>query len=183
MPHHGFRSAPPTQAGGDGRTLLSERQRQRIDRLLLPHQGQSWHGDLPVLLLERCWLRLVAVSVQGLAAVLPPDASGAAPELERYRQLKQAGFEACLAEQLCWQEFGRDAVQQALRRYWSAQEAGNHGWTLERYLSVLADYRGWMEADGAKPIPLVVLARKGAPEPHRIAWCWPAPTPMRHTDP
>ncbi len=182
MPHHGSGSAPPSQACHDGRTLLSSSQRLRTDGLLAQQQGYGWQGELPVLLLERCWLRLEPVSVQGLARVLPPDASGAAPELVRFRDLKGSGLEACLAEQLCWQEFGRGAVQQALRRYWSAQEAGNHGWTLDRYLAFLAEYRRWMEADGPKPIPLVVLARSGAPEPHRIEWCWPSPTPMRHTD-
>ena len=182
MPHHGSGSAPPSQACHDGRTLLSSSQRLRTDGLLAQQQGYGWQGELPVLLLERCWLRLEPVSVQSLARVLPPDASGAAPELVRFRDLKGSGLEACLAEQLCWQEFGRGAVQQALRRYWSAQEAGNHGWTLDRYLAFLAEYRHWMEADGPKPIPLVVLARSGAPEPHRIEWCWPSPTPMRHTD-
>ena len=183
MAHHGSGSAAPPQAGCDGRTLLSPRQRQRTDALLAPHQGHGWHGELPVLLLERCWLRLEPVSVQDLGAVLPPDASGAAPELVRFRELHRSGLEACLAEQLCWQEFGREPFQQALRRYWSAQEAGNHGWTLDRYLAFLAAYRRWMEADGPKPIPLVVLARSGSPEPHRMEWCWPSPTPMRHTDP
>jgi len=119
--------------------------------------------------------------VQSLGQVLPPDSSGAAPELVRFRELHHSGLEACLAEQLCWQEFGRHAFQQALRRFWSAQEEGNHGWTLDRYLAFVAEYRRWMEADGPKPIPLVVLARAGAPEPHRIEWCWPSPTPMRHT--
>lgn len=181
MPHPGFGSAPTSQACDDGRTLLSSSQRQRADGLLAQHQGTGWRGELPVLLLERCWLRLEPVSVQNLGQVLPPDASGAAPELVRFRELHRSGLEACLAEQLCWQEFGREAFQQALRRYWSAQEAGNHGWTLDRYLAFLAEYRRWMEAEGPKPIPLVVLARAGAPESHRIEWCWPSPTPMRHT--
>jgi len=182
MSLHGFGSAPPG-ACQDGRTLLSQRQRQRTDALLMAQQRLGWHGDLPVLLLERCWLRLEQVTVQKLGGVLPPDASGAAPELVRFRTLADSGLGASLAEQLCWQEFGREAFQQALLRYWSAQEAGNHDWTLDRYLSLVADYRARMESAGPKPIPLVVLARAGAPEPHRIEWCWPSPTPMRHTDP
>jgi hypothetical protein len=183
MTHHGFGSAPTRAACEDGRTLLSSSQRQRTDVLLAHQQGYGWRGNLPVLLLERCWLRLETVRVQDLGQVLPPDASGSAPELVRFRDLHRSGLEPILAEQLCWQEFGREAFQQALRRYWSAQEAGNHGWTLDRYLALLAEYRLLMGADGAKPIPLVVLARAGAPEPHRIEWCWPSPTPMRHTDP
>jgi len=182
MTQPGFGSAPPSQTCDDGRTLLSLSQRQFTDGLLVRQQGYGWQGDLPVLLLDRCWLRLKPVPVQDLGQVLPPDASGEAPELVRFRHLHHSGLEACLAEQLCWQEFGRESFQQALRRFWSAQEAGNHGWTLDRYLALLAAYRRWMEADGPKPIPLVVLARAGAPEPHRIEWCWPLPTPMRHTE-
>ena len=183
MPHNGFGSAPPTDVSSSERTLLSQSHRQHTEALLVRQQLQGWHGDLPVLLLERCWLRLEQVSVQAFGAALPPDASGAAPELVRFRDLARSGLEASLAEQLCWQEFGREAFQQALLRYWSAQEAGNHNWTLDRYLAFLADYRHRMEATGPKPIPLVVLARSGAAEPHRIEWCWPWPTPMRHTGP
>lgn len=72
MTHHGSRSAPTSQARNDGRTLLSLSQRQRTDALLAQQQGYGWRGDLPVLLLERCWLRLNPVSVQGLGQVLPP---------------------------------------------------------------------------------------------------------------
>ena len=78
MTHPGFGSAPPSQACDDGRPLLSASQRQRTEGLLALQQGYGWQGELPVLLLERCWLRLEPVSVQSLGQVLPPDASGAA---------------------------------------------------------------------------------------------------------
>ena len=141
----------------------------------------GWGGNLPVAILERCWLRLRRVPIEQLALALPPDASADAPELVRYRTWIAAGEPAWSAQLRCWQEFGQPACQEAQRHFWNHQDRGNHGWTLDRYLAFLAEYRRWMEADGHKPIPLVVLARTGAPEPHRIEWCWPSPTPMRHT--
>lgn len=60
--------------------LQTPRLRQRLDRLLAQQQREKlWHGELPVLLLERCWLRLEVVPVRRLAQVLPPDASPEAP--------------------------------------------------------------------------------------------------------
>ena len=55
------------------------------------HRSDHWHGGLPVLLLERCWLRLSRVSVEHLAQRLPPDCSQEAPELCLYRELVAAG--------------------------------------------------------------------------------------------
>ena len=49
-------------------TLLTPRLQARADQLLAQQQQErTWHGDLPVLLLDRCWLRLQVVTVQRLA--------------------------------------------------------------------------------------------------------------------
>ena len=163
-------------------TLLTPRLQARVEALLQPLQSERrWHGDLPVLLLDRCWLRLQAVPVQRLAQVLPPDTSAEAPELVRYRELRRAGVAELEAQERCWQEFGREACGDALRRYWRMQDQGNHGWTLPTYLELLARYRLQLEGNGATPLPLLALARPGSGEVHQQHWCWPGSPPMRHT--
>ncbi|WP_411875995.1 hypothetical protein [Vulcanococcus limneticus] len=164
--------------------LETPRLRQRLDRLLAQQQREKlWHGELPVLLLERCWLRLEVVPVRRLAQVLPPDASPEAPELVRFRELRRQGLTAELAQERCWEEFGREACSRALRRFWRAQDQPGPGWTLERYLLLLDLYRRHLQTPGPRPLPLLVLARAGSAEPHRLEWCWPAATAMRHTCP
>jgi hypothetical protein len=136
----------------------------------------AWHGGLPVLLLERCWLRLSRVAVADLASHLPPDCSQEAPELRRYRELLAAGLTAWQAERLCWEDFGPEACRQALRNFWAAQERGTRGWTLETYLDLLREYRRRFERDGARPLPLLVLARPESGsrgEDHRLLWLEP----------
>ncbi|MEY4298112.1 MAG: hypothetical protein RLZZ423_1291 [Cyanobacteriota bacterium] len=163
-------------------TLLTPRLQERVDALLLPLQAErQWHGELPVLLLDRCWLRLQVVPVRRLAQVLPPDASGEAPELVRYRELLRAGLDALQAQERCWQDFGREACSEALRRFWQMQGLGNHGWTLPTYLELLARYRRQLDSPGATPLPLLALARPGSREVHAQHWCWPGSPPMRHT--
>ncbi|MFM7265191.1 MAG: hypothetical protein ACKOZW_06305 [Cyanobium sp.] len=150
---------------------------------------QTWCDSAPVLLLDRCWLRLSIIGLGQLAAHLPPDSSAEAPELARYRQLRAAGLESWQAQQLCWDEFGADACREAQNRFWHAQEQGNRGWTLERYLALRADYRHRWQGQRPHPLPLLVLAREGGtqiegPE-HRLFWLCPGPDeserPMRHT--
>ena len=163
-------------------TLLTPRLQERVDGLLLPLQGVSaWHGELPVLLLDRCWLRLQVVPVRRLSQVLPPDSSAEAPELVRYRELLRSGMAELVAQEQCWQEFGREACGEALRRFWRMQDQGNHGWTLPTYLELLARYRRQLESPGATPLPLLALARPGSGEAHQQHWCWPGSPPMRHT--
>ena len=153
---------------------LTPRLRARADQLLMELQQESrWHGDLPVLLLDRCWLHLQEVPVRRLAQVLPPDASGEAPELALYRQLRREGLGQLEAQELCWREFGRTACTAALQRFWRRQEQGNHGWTLTTYLELLARYRRQLEQGGATPLPLLMLARNDGPGPHELLWCWP----------
>ena len=155
-------------------TPLTPRLQRQVDGLLKTQQQQHrWHGALPVLLLDRCWLQLQQVGVEDLARALPPDSTGDAPELVRFREWRQQGVEHLQAQELCWQEFGRQSCSLALRRFWQAQERGHHGWTLSAYLQLLERYRQLLEAEGPTPIPLLVLARPGSPEHLRLHWCWP----------
>ena len=161
---------------------LTPRLQHQVDQLLVQQQlVERWHGQLPVLLLDRCWLRLQVVAVAELARVLPPDSSAEAPELVHFRRLQQQGVPRLEAEERCWQEFGRESCSQALRRFWRAQEQGNHGWTLGSYLHLLERYRHHLQTPGPTPLPLLVLARAGSAEPHQLQWCWPTPPAIRHT--
>ena len=154
--------------------VLTPRLQRQVDGLLSSQQQQTrWNGALPVLLLDRCWLQLQRLDVEDLARALPPDSSGDAPELVRFRELRQQGIEHLEAQEHCWQEFGRHSCSIALRRFWDAQEQGNHGWTLSAYLHLLERYRHLLEAEGPTPIPLLVLARRSSGEHHRLHWCWP----------
>jgi hypothetical protein len=165
-------------------SLLTPRLQRHADRLLEELQARRcWDGALPVVLLNRCWLRMQAVPVAELRRHLPPDCSAEAPELRRYRQLLEQGCADLLAQDICWQEFGREACGQALRRFWQEQERGNRGWTMAAYLQLLRRYRQYVEADGATPLPLLVLGRVDGHEPHHLHWCWPASPAMRHTCP
>jgi hypothetical protein len=157
---------------GPWQTLaLTPRQRRLISEQWHGLQRQtSWHGRLPVLLLNRCWLRLEVVAVAELARLLPPDSTAEAPELARFRELRLDGIDAALAETFCWQEFGPEACQAALRRHWQARDRGNHGWTLAAYLAFLARYRAAFQRLGRRPLPLVVLARSSQPDPHQLHW-------------
>jgi hypothetical protein len=176
--------------GTDGLFLL-ERQwcqvRQALEGLSC---AERWHGGLPVLLLERCWLRLSQVAVADLATHLPPDCSLDAPELHRYRELLAEGLPSWEAQRLCWEDFGAEACREALRLYWAAQERGTQGWTLETYLDLLKEYRRRFELPGSRRLPLLVLARRQSPvhgDGHRLIWLGPDGTgvrpPMRHTCP
>jgi hypothetical protein len=169
--------------------LLTPRlQRQAAQWLADLQTVRAWHGGLPVLLLERCWLRLSRVPVADLALRLPPNATRAAPELSLYRELLEQGLSPWQAEQQCWREFGSEACHQALRRHWQVLENGDHGWTLERYLALLQDYRDRFARERPRPLPLLVLARAGE-DPrlacHQLLWLGQEadgrPRSMRHT--
>ncbi|MFQ6537365.1 MULTISPECIES: hypothetical protein [Aphanothece] len=141
----------------------------------------QWRGDLPVVLLERCWLRLRAVPIEALARELPPDASAEAPELVHYRSLLCGGLEPWQAQLLCWQEYGAASCQDALRRYWERQDAGNGHWTLARYLALVERYRAELQRTAPRALPLLVTARHGSGEAHQIHWLQPRRQSMRHT--
>lgn len=210
MERHPSRSHPRKRArsgpGGHGATAagplaeahlldqLTPRQRRDLGRHWRELQEHSrWSESLPVLLLDRCWLRLTVESLAGLARRLPPDASGEAPELARYRELRQRGLGGWEAQQRCWEEFGPEACREALRRFWSAREAGNRGWTLERFLALRAEYRQRWRLERPRRLPLLVLGREevdgavGGEGEHLLLWLCPAADeperPMRHTSP
>jgi hypothetical protein len=103
--------------------------------------------------------------------------------LVRYRAWIAAGQPAWSAQLRCWQEFGQPACQEALRHFWGHQERGNHGWTLAAYLELLDTYRHQFQPGAMRSMPLIVLARSGQREPHRLHWLTPMGQPMRHTCP
>lgn len=168
---------------------LTPRQWVEVERRLQEVAAAPlWHGALPVLLLERCWLRLSCVGVEQLLERLPPDGSRDAPELLRWRELNAEGLPAHAAQQQCWQEFGAEACQAALHRFWRVQELGDHGWNPDSYLRLLNDYRRRFALPHPRSLPLLVLARadeRDRHEPHRLHWLTATPGgsegPMRHT--
>ncbi len=143
--------------------------------------AEGWSGNLPVAMLERCWLRLRRVPMAQLATALPPDSSAEAPELVRYRDWLAQGLTSWQAETLCWQEFGSEACQQALRRHWQQHERDPRDWTLSRYLELVADYREQFSGAGHRQLPLLVLGRSGTRDPHVLLWLHGSWLSMRHT--
>lgn len=161
---------------------LTPGQRQQLHGCLEElGRAPGWSGALPVVLLERCWLRLRRLTVAELACRLPPDAAAEAPELARYRELVAGGLSGWAAELRCWDEFGASSCQAAQRRLWQRQEQGNHGWTLERYGDLVRTYRHSVETAGPRRLPLLVLARPDSPEPHQLHWLSAKGVSMRHT--
>jgi hypothetical protein len=161
---------------------LTPRQRQLLRQWQAElRAAASWDGQLPVAVLERCWLRLRRVPVTQLAAQLPPDASAEAPELVRYRHWLARGLTPWQAESLCWQEFGSDACQQALRRHWQQREQDPSDWSLNRYLELVTSYRNQFDGKGDRRLPLMVLGRAGTRDPHQLLWLHGSWLSMRHT--
>jgi hypothetical protein len=150
---------------------------RQLDQLNQWHQllraSHHWHGQLPVVLLDRCWLQLRPIPVAELAKVLPPDSSADAPELVRYRELIAAGEPSWAAQMQCWQDFGQAACQQALQRFWEQQERGNHNWTLTTYLQLVETYREPWRSGQVRRLPLLVVARANQTESHSLHWLDP----------
>lgn len=121
-------------------------------------QAKGWSAELPVPLLNRCWLRLDCLKVGNLLQHLPVDASGHAPELIRFQQLLSKGNSADQAERLCWEEFSEEACHLALRRYWEAQQNPLYLWSLGNYLDFLEKYRKNIQTH-CFSLPLLILPR------------------------
>lgn len=170
------------KAMADGLPWLTDQHRRVLQGLFDElQQAAGWTGNLPVLLLDRCWLRLQTVPISELAWRLPPEASCEAPELVRYRDLLQRGVSPWDAQLQCWEEFGASSCQQALQRFWACREGPDHGWTLQRYGDLVRQYRDSLEASSNRRLPLLVLARPGSRERHRLHWLEAAGLAMRHT--
>jgi hypothetical protein len=165
---------------------VSPRQRDQLNGWIAElREASTWSGTLPVALLERCWLRLRAIPIADLALELPPDATAAVPELQRYRQLISQGLPGWSAQIQCWEEFGAANCQAAQRRFWQCRDRGNHGWTLARYAALVETYRRSVELGSEnrsrRRLPLLVLARAGSRDAHTLHWLEPIRQPMRHT--
>ena len=137
-------------------------------------------GALELVLHDRCWLRLSRIRLDQLQRWLPPDGGGDAPELIRYRELLSTGDSPLQAQQRCWLEFGTEDCQRALKGFWVSQDTCRHGWTTTRYLDLLSRYREMFEA-GDTAVPMLVLARAGSRERHKLCWVSDSTPTMRHT--
>lgn len=129
----------------------------------------EWTWDFPVLLRDRCWLRLDRIPLRQLQTVLPPDAREEAPELMHYRRLLADGLSPLVAQQVCWHDFGMEDCQRALHGFWQSQECHHHGWTASRYRQLVGAYRERFER-GVMSVPMLVLARTGSGETHQLHW-------------
>jgi hypothetical protein len=125
-------------------------------------------------------MQLNRIQLDQLHRLLPPDGHAEAPELVHYQTLLREGIDPLVAQQRCWDEFGIDDCQRALQSFWTSQERSNHGWTAQRYRTLVSLYRDCIER-GINTIPMLVLARKGSSEPHQLHWLTGSPPVMRHT--
>ena len=160
---------------------LTSRQRRGLHQLMhAVERSHTWSWDLPVLIRQRCWLRLDHIRLDQLHRWRPPDARADAPELVHFRQLRAQGLSELEAEQACWQEFGMGHCRQALQRFWESQDDAGQHWTTRHYLELVSRYRRSFET-GQPCIPMLVLARNGSKTGHQLHWL-PVGTPsMRHT--
>ena len=139
------------------------------DVLLDVRKADCWSWELPVLVRDRCWLRLDRIALSDLTRYLPPDGRDEAPELTHYRLLMAEGVDPLLAPQTCWQEFGMEDCQRALLAYWQSSAQTNHGWTASRYRQLVSRDRTRVERD-ITTVPMLVLARRESEEHHQIHW-------------
>ncbi len=148
---------------------LTERHANTIRKTLQNHSTYSWSTQLPVFLLNRCWLKLEKISIAELSGRLPPDNSEEAPELVFYQNLIKNGHNPILALHESWDQFGIEEFHRALRIYWARREAGNNGWTFKKYIKLITTYRRNIK-DSIISAPVLVLARDSKGEGHRITW-------------
>ena len=166
----------PMQLAG----LTERQQKGLIDVLDEVRHAEGWSWQLPVLLRDRCWLRLSRTPLTELHRLLPPDGRDEAPELVHYRRLLRQGVDPLLAQQSCWHDFGMEDCQRALQDYWSSQDNAIHGWTAQRYRDLVSSYRERIER-GITAVPMLVLARKNSVECHQLLWITENTPVMRHT--
>lgn len=160
---------------------LTDAQRIGLSQILHEVRRKGvWSWKLPVLLRDRCWLRLTRISLCQLQRHLPPNGRDEAPELMHYRQLVAEGLDPLIAQQACWLDFGTDDCQRAQQDYWRSRERSDHGWTAERYRQLVSRYRDSIER-GIATVPMLVLARKESEEQHQLHWITDSTPTMRHT--
>ncbi len=147
----------------------SHRHRKHLKTIFRSLTGKSWSLDLPVVLLNRCWLRLEEIKLKDLAQRLPPDNSKEAPELVRYRHLLSEVGNSLLVLQQCWNEFGIEDFHRALRNSWYWEDVGNNGWTFEKYSQLIEQYRTNIDQSHIA-VPLIVLARENSGGEHQLSW-------------
>ena len=132
-------------------------------------EGKSWSFQLPVFILNRCWLRLEEIKLSSLLDRLPVDTSREAPELVLYDRLITERFDPLIALQECWREFGIEDFCRAQRNSWEWRDRGNNSWTFKEYIALINRYRANLDnADSS--VPLLILARQDSVEDHKIDW-------------
>lgn len=149
---------------------LTQAQGLGLQRVLADvRDAEIWSMECPVLLRNRCWMRLDRIALRQLQAVLPADGRDEAPELMQYRRLVADGVDPLIAQQACWHDFGMEDCQRALRDYWHSQECNHHGWTASRYRQLVGAYRERFER-GVLAVPMLVLGRPESDELHQLHW-------------
>ncbi|WP_041391149.1 hypothetical protein [Prochlorococcus marinus] len=155
-------------------TLLfwTSQQKKCLQETFKDLEAKPWSYELPVFLLNRCWLRLEKITVMELAERLPTDNSRESPELIFYDQLLKVGYDSIFAMQLCWKEFGMEDFHRALRNSWRWKDRGNNGWTFKKYVALIEQYRANID-NSLIAIPLIVLARQDLKDRHELTWLNP----------
>ncbi len=151
--------------------IYTQKQYQLIESSLKQLDGATWDFNLPVLILNRSWLRLEKIKLCDLSKRIPPDNSKEAPELVHYYQLIEKGRDPYLAVQECWWEFGMEDFHKALRNYWVNKERGNYDWTFKKYMSLTVKYKSYIERSIIS-MPIIILGNKSFNENHKIEWLY-----------
>ena len=160
---------------------LTKTQRLGLHQVLIEVRRHGvWSWKLPVLLRDRCWLRLTRIPLCQLQRHLPPNGRDEAPELMHYRLLVAEGLDPLIAQQTCWQDFGLEDCQRVQQDYWQSRNVPDHGWTARRYRQLVSLYRERIER-GITTVPMLVLAQKESAEQHELHWITDSTPTMRHT--
>ncbi len=146
-----------------------KKHKEDLRKTLKKIKNESWSWQLPVFLLNRCWLRLEKIKINELALYLPLDNSAEAPELKKYNQRIISGQDSLLALQECWNEFGMEDFYRALRISWKWECIGNKGWTYQKYISFINQYKKKIIHKELE-VPIIVLGRESSKDNHKVRW-------------
>ena len=151
-------------------SLTSKQNTEIIEILAYTRKNLVWSWDLPIFIRERCWLRLTKTSLNELNTIVPTNILEDAPELKRYQELVQWGYDSLIAQQYCWLEYGQENCQRAQKMLWNNYINDEyHGWNLRSYLSLISKYKHLIKA-GIATVPMLTLARCDSSEPHHLNW-------------